>query len=69
MAKHSSLFSSKLAKNRSEEQKEDTPAILSNVTSDELPSSSAALSPSGPPVASPSDQQGKYAKANVRVWI
>lgn len=63
MAKQTSLFSSKLTKSRSEEQKEDTSDILSNVTSDELPSSSAALCLSGPPVASPSDQPGKYAQA------
>lgn len=69
MAKQNSLFSSKFTKNSSEEQTEDTSAFLSNVTSDELPSSSAALSPSSPPVAFPSDQQGKYANANVSVWL
>lgn len=69
MAKQSSLFLPKFPKNRSVEQKDDTSASLSNVTSDELPSSSAALSPSSPPVAAPSDQQGKYANANVSVWL
>ena len=40
----------------------ETPDILSTVTSDDeltLPSSSAALYPSSPPVATPSHQQGK----------
>lgn len=69
MEKQNSLFSFKCTKNRSEEQTEDASAFLSNVTSDELPCSSAALSPSSPPVATPSDQQGKYANANVSVWL
>jgi len=55
--KHISLFSYGLTKKHKE-----TPDILSTVTSDDelpLPSSSAALSPSSPPIATPSHQQGK----------
>lgn len=60
MAKQSSLFSSKVPKSRSEEQKEDSSPILITAKSDEFP---AALSPPSPPVAAPSEQRGKYAKA------
>lgn len=69
MAKQGCLFSSKFPPNCPEELKEDTSPILITVKSDELPSSSAALSPSRLPVASLSDQKGKYANANGSVRL